>query len=323
MNVMMLAAGEGSRLRPYTLIKPKPAIPFLNIPLAAHALSTLRSIECDHLVVNTHHLPKAIHDLFSSLPHGFKKIDFSSEPVLLGSGGGIKKVESLFRSDDFILMNADEVILPKDSGFLKKAVEFHKKNKNISTLIVMKHPEAGSKFGAVWAEADHKIKAFGKEPVAGAEPWHFIGIQILSPQIFTYLPEAGESNILYDGVKNALNEGHQARIFPIECTWFETGNIQDYWAGTCTCLDILAQGTSPEKQHLIGTFDQFDSFENYSLKSNSSGVSLVHKESLIDPANIEGYVVAGKGAQSEKKLKDIVLCDNAFYQANNQDRIIF
>lgn len=68
MNVMLLAAGEGTRLRPYTEILPKPAIPFLTIPLAAHALSFLRGFTIDKLVVNTFHLPHKIHEL-STLFH--------------------------------------------------------------------------------------------------------------------------------------------------------------------------------------------------------------------------------------------------------------
>lgn len=324
MNVMMLAAGEGSRLRPYTLKRPKPAIPFLNIPLAAHSLSTLSGLKKNKLIVNTYHLPQQVRALFNELPHGFEKLVFSDETVLLGSGGGIKKVQAELENDDFILMNADEVILPQNPDFLKNAIAQHKANGNIATLITMKHPEAGGKFGAIWTDSTDKVRAIGKVPTANTQPWHFIGIQILSPQIFKFLPDVGESNILYDGVLNALQNGHSAQIYPIECTWFETGNIHDYWEGSKASLDILAGTDSHERRHLVHTFEQFDRFNNYEVLKKENGVCLISKGSLLNRDRIEGYVVAGNNSSaSVQNIKDIVITNNASYVATTEERIIF
>ncbi|RYZ68331.1 MAG: mannose-1-phosphate guanyltransferase, partial [Proteobacteria bacterium] len=90
MNVMLLAAGEGTRLRPHTLIRPKPTIPFLNLPLAAYPLSLLEDMRVDRLVVNTFHLPTKVVDLFINLNHGARKLHFSHEiNQIMGSGGGL------------------------------------------------------------------------------------------------------------------------------------------------------------------------------------------------------------------------------------------
>jgi NDP-sugar pyrophosphorylase family protein len=64
MNVMLLAAGEGTRLRPYTLEKPKPCIPFLSVPLAFYSLSLLSEINVHNLVTNVFHLPDQVQNLF-------------------------------------------------------------------------------------------------------------------------------------------------------------------------------------------------------------------------------------------------------------------
>ena len=77
MNLMLLAAGEGTRLRPYTLIKPKPAIPLAGIPLAGHSLSFTDHLDIQNLVVNTFHLPSEIHKLFKNLPTRSKHLYFS------------------------------------------------------------------------------------------------------------------------------------------------------------------------------------------------------------------------------------------------------
>ena len=76
MNVMLLGAGEGTRLRPYTLTLPKPAIPFVTGPLAGHSLSFLGNLAINKLVVNTYHLPGEILHLFHSLRPHAKFLDF-------------------------------------------------------------------------------------------------------------------------------------------------------------------------------------------------------------------------------------------------------
>ena len=58
MNVMMLTAGEGTRLRPHTQFWPKPAISFLNVPLFLYPLQFLDSIRIEKVVLNTFHLPE-------------------------------------------------------------------------------------------------------------------------------------------------------------------------------------------------------------------------------------------------------------------------
>ena len=68
-NGILLSAGLGTRLRPYTYDTPKPAIPFLSIPLAVYPLTLLAEFEIQNLVVNTHHLPEKIENLFHPNAH--------------------------------------------------------------------------------------------------------------------------------------------------------------------------------------------------------------------------------------------------------------
>jgi mannose-1-phosphate guanylyltransferase len=300
MNVMLLAAGEGTRLRPYTLTLPKPAIPFLNVPLAGHALRFLGNTPLSKLVVNTFHLAPQIERLFHKLPHKAEQLFFSHEAgTILGSGGGLAKARAHFQGGgDFILMNADEVILPQDLEILEKAIAHHKKTKALATLLVMEHPEAGGKFGAVWTDTNNKVKTFGKErPATGEKPWHFIGVQILSEKVFDYIPMQGESNILYDALVGAMQRGELVQSYPIKCQWFETGNPTDFLAATKVCADILFNENTAAKSSLEQSFQNYLSSKMQLQKWQSADL-MFSSEAVIDPScTLKGFVCVGEGSR--------------------------
>lgn len=323
MNVMLLAAGEGTRLRPYTLTLPKPAIPFLNVPLAAHVLRFLQNVPLTKLVVNTFHLAPQIERLFHKLPHRAEQLFFSHESgAILGSGGGLGKARSHFKGGgDFILMNADEIILPEDLHVLEKAIAHHKKTKALATILVMEHPEAGGKFGAVWADANNKVKTFGKErPATGEKPWHFIGVQILSEKVFDYIPLQGESNILYDALVGGMLRGELVETYPIKCQWFETGNPTDFLEATRACADILFKGASAEKSSLELSFQNYLSSKMQLQKWKSADL-MFSSEAVIDPScTLKGFVCVGEGSRIAENcvLENVVVGTGVLVPAGTQ-----
>lgn len=251
MNLMVLAAGEGTRFRPHTLVRPKPALPFLNVPLAFYSLGLLEGLPIERTIVNTFHLPDPIVKIFEKAPLPSKELFFSHEKTQIqGSGGGIKWAEKFFdRRKEVIMINGDEVILPQDPRILSKALQAHRKSGALATLLAIHHPEVGSRFGGVWTNDQNQILDIGKSPPPTfAHGYHFIGVFILSPEVFNLLP-TGPSHIFTDVLLPALKKGHRLECFPIEATWFETGNLQDYLAGTEQALHLL-QSTKPEGDYL-------------------------------------------------------------------------
>lgn len=313
MNVMMLAAGEGTRLRPYTNILPKPAIPFLTIPLAAHSLNFIRGHAINKLVVNTFHLPLKIHELFHMLPHGAKELIFSDEVgEILGNGGGLGKAQQHFHGGgDFVMMNSDEVILPVQSNFLEQAFHEHKKNRTLATLLVMEYPGIGTKFGGVWCTKEGRVLGFGKSPIQGSErAWHFIGVQILSEEIFSFIPPHGASNILYDAVAKGIAEGHRVQVLPIQCSWFETGNPADYFEASAECFKHLCSGQdSYQKTFLLDTISRFAPGRVKIQNTGASQRILSPKANISSSASLEGLIIVGNGGviEADCKLKNVVV----------------
>lgn len=294
MNLFLLAAGEGTRLRPHTLKTPKPAIPFLNVPLAYYSLALVRNFKLTNAVVNTFHLPVQVQDLFSPAKLsqvGFETVfQFSFEgEKIRGNGGGIAYAKKLFLDTDILMMNSDEVILPNESNIIEHAYEYHKNENNLATLIAMEHPEAGKKFGALWVDQWQNVHGFGKTPPNGnmkLKPLHFIGVQFLTPGIFEYLPSDGsESNIFYDNLIKAIAAGKKIKAYNISCDWYETGNQVDYLFATKMCLDKLKHNHS----YLNMVLDNYAGEKTELIE----GRILKAKSALVSSSHIQGFAVVG------------------------------
>src|SRR5438876_8326820 len=98
MKAMILAAGYGTRLQPLTFTLPKPMVPLCNRPLIGWAVESLRP-QVDEFVVNLHHLPEPIRQY---LPRAFPdaRFEFSVEPRILGTGGGVRNVRALLEDEE-------------------------------------------------------------------------------------------------------------------------------------------------------------------------------------------------------------------------------
>lgn len=106
-QAFVLGAGLGTRLRPLTEDLPKPLIPIFQKPLITFALDHLIQLGVNSFVINTHHLPERFSETFASGSYRNHKIVFQHEPVLLGTGGGIKNVEGLLQTGPFIVYSGD------------------------------------------------------------------------------------------------------------------------------------------------------------------------------------------------------------------------
>lgn len=316
MTLMLLCAGEGTRLRPHTHVLPKPAIPFLTVPMAAYGLEWAREISPERFVVNTYHLPEKIHRLFNGL-QGVHGVAFSDEqPLLMGSGGGVMKAKPLIKDDDFLVMNGDEIFLPSRDGQLREAWAKHKASKAIATMVVMKYPGVGTVFGGVWTK-DDEVLGFGKTALAGStEAWHYIGAIFLSKRIFNFLPQGKESNLLYDGLASALAAGEKVRIAPVAGWWHETGNEKDYLKASGEAMNMLAAGAGYEPRFLKSVlkahspdaiFDAAAMTLSFSPnKSATKGFAVIGRKAALHDGENENAVL-GDGVHATSILKNQLL----------------
>jgi mannose-1-phosphate guanylyltransferase len=324
MNLQILSAGLGTRLRPITDKIPKPALPVLNVPMLFYSLHYFKEKTFNSAVVNTFHLENKLKDIISKFEPALKFVSDGKE--VLGTGGGIKNVKAHLEGDDFFwVINGDCVFL-SDDDFVTKTEKNHQLKKPMATLVVMDHPDVGTKFGGVWVDNEDRVLDIGKnKPINAVKGYHFTGFRILSDEVFKYLK--AEPSELFDGLRVAMKEGHQVHIYKTTGHFFETGNLKDYIDCTRQLLKFLN-----EKKYLKFLESLF---KKYSPKSrlndlavdlklpphdNLKNLFIDENFKLFEDSNLEGFVVAGKNVvvKERARLKDVVILNDQIISENSE-----
>lgn len=300
---IILCAGLGTRLRPHTDLIAKPALPVMNIPMLSYPLYYFEQAGIQKLVVNTHHRPESIRQVVKAITRDQKySVDLSHEaPEILGSGGALWQARKFLETaPDFFLANGDSVAVFDESDVLARALDRHRQSQALATLLVCHHPQAGHGLSAVWADpVSFAVKGFGTRPpdhAPDAQPFHFIGFQIFSKQIFKFIPE-GASNILYDVLVRAIAEGQPVRCeVHDQIRWFETGNEFDYLqAHEQLFTELVTSHKAHGNYGVLGKIlDRFSPLWNHVCPK--PGVFL-HRESGLTRATFPTFALVGPRCQ--------------------------
>ena len=137
MKAFILAAGFGTRMRPFTDTMPKSLVPVNGIPLLFYTLAFLKKNKITDVVINLHHQGQQIKKVIKNGAAFGMHVKYSHENKILGTGGGIKKALPFF-TDDFIIINGD-IITDFD---LPSMIKGHQKNQCMTTMALYQHKNA-------------------------------------------------------------------------------------------------------------------------------------------------------------------------------------
>ncbi|NJK88206.1 MAG: NTP transferase domain-containing protein [Myxococcales bacterium] len=217
MQVMVLAAGFGTRLGPLTNQRAKPAVPFLGVPLVRTLVESLGS--ADRIVVNLHHRPETVQRSLEGLD-----VRFSAEPEILGTAGGIALAvqRGLLRRDEPLLVVNGKISTDLD---FRSLWERHACSAADATLALVANPTR-EPFREVLVR-DELVVGFGDGNVpAGPKPWAFTGVYVLSPS-FLWRLEPVMSDTVRDHLPEPINRGGvNAWVHPGR--WWELSTPERY-----------------------------------------------------------------------------------------------
>jgi len=185
---MIVAAGLGTRLRPLTELRPKPALPVRGIPLIAYTLALLARHGVTEVVVNVHHLPDILMDAARRHCPLDMELRFSIEADLLDTGGGIRRVADYLRESDPCLIVAGDMLLDAD---LSALVATHRERGDAWTLLLREGDPREKTFGTIGVDADDRLRRIGTRYDLGGE--HRAGLyawaNAVAARAFDSLPE--------------------------------------------------------------------------------------------------------------------------------------
>lgn len=191
MKAMILAAGLGTRLRPLTNDIPKPLLPVGGQALICHHLQRLKKSGITDVFINVHYLGDKIIEALGKGDRFGMKITYSKEPDLLGTGGGIKKIQSALGAGPFLVLNADILV----SLDLKKLVSFHQEKGGFATLVLREDAKVDT-YGVIAVDGQDQVRdILGKvrriaerKEECEIRRLMFTGIHVMETEVLDYIP---------------------------------------------------------------------------------------------------------------------------------------
>ena len=191
MKALILAAGFGTRLAPYTNHLPKALFPLAGPPVLARMIANLKQAGCTAIAVNAHHLADQIQAFLDEHDFGIP-VTLSHEPEILGTGGAVRHLAPYWDGQPFMVVNAD-IVTDID---LAQVYRVHLANPSPVTLVLHDRPP----FNQVWVDDANHIVGFKRfsdgAELMGALQLAFTGIHIMSADVLDWIPASGFCDII-------------------------------------------------------------------------------------------------------------------------------
>ncbi len=225
LRTVVMAGGEGTRLRPLTINCPKPLVPVCNEPIMEHILTLLRRHGVRQVTATVHYLADEIQAYFGDGTDFGVEMAYSLETKPLGTAGAVKKIEGWLGDGTFLIVSGDSLT---DCN-LEKALEFHRSKGSLATL-VLHRVAAPLEFGVVITDQDGRIQRFLEKP-----SWSEVfsdtvntGIYILEPEVLEYIPPDEFVDWSHDVFPALLEKGMPMFGYVMEGYWTDIGSLSQY-----------------------------------------------------------------------------------------------
>ncbi len=225
MKAMILAAGLGTRLKPLTNTVSKPMVPMVGRPCMEHIIFLLKKHGITDIIANIHYLPEQIKYHFQDGRDWGVNMHYSLEEDLLGTAGGLKKVQNFFGQEPVLVISGDALTDINLAEFYK----FHKARGGLATLALKKVSDP-TQYGVVIKNNDHSIKAFQEKPQKEEAISNLAntGIYLFKPEIFNYIPAETFFDYAKDVFPKLLENNITMMGYETKDYWCDVGNLDIY-----------------------------------------------------------------------------------------------
>jgi len=241
MKAVVMAGGEGTRLRPLTSNQPKPMVPIVGKPCMEHIIELLREHGFEDIIVTVAFLPQAIRSYFGVGENLGVAIEYSVEESPLGTAGSVRLASD--KLDETFLIISGDALCDFD---LSKLVAFHRE-RGAAVTIGLKSVPNPLEFGIVVTDDEGRIERFLEKPSWGQVFSDTIntGVYVLEPEVLEHVPTDRPFDFSKELFPLLLEMGRPLYGFPMEGYWQDVGNLEQYRQANFDALDERVRLTIP------------------------------------------------------------------------------
>ncbi|BDF69768.1 mannose-1-phosphate guanylyltransferase [Oscillospiraceae bacterium] len=225
MKAVIMAGGEGTRLRPLSLGQPKPMTPLFDRPVMEHIIALLRRSGITDIAVTLQYLPGVVKDYFGGGGEQGVRLEYFVEREPLGTAGSVKNCMDWLGEEDFLVISGDAVC----DLDLSAALAFHRTRRSAATLVLCRHP-APLEYGLVITDEEGRIERFIEKPSWGQVFSNQVntGIYVLTRAAMDRVPEGKPYDFGKDLFPALLAQGEAMYGHVAEGYWCDMGDCAAY-----------------------------------------------------------------------------------------------
>ncbi|MGH9088077.1 MAG: sugar phosphate nucleotidyltransferase [Acidimicrobiales bacterium] len=310
MKAVIMAGGEGTRLRPLTSNQPKPMLPMANRPMMEHVVGLLRQHGMTDIVVTVAFMANAIRTYFGDGSELGVRMVYATEETPLGTAGSVLNARE--ELDEPFLVISGDVLTDID---LSVVVDFHQRKGALATLALCA-VENPLEFGIVIADEDGNVERFLEKPTWGQVFSDTIntGIFVLEPEIFDFIPEGRSVDFSGEVFPNVLESGRPIAGYVAEGYWEDVGTTEAYLRAHQDILDgkvtVDVEGFEVRPGVWLGKGSTIDP------AATVEGPAIIGDNCTVGPGAVLGeYTTLGSNVRvaDGAEVRRSVVHDNAYF----------
>ncbi len=309
MKGVILAGGQGTRMRPLTYTVAKPMLPLINKPFMEYFILRLKNFGITDIILSTCYLPDAFYEYFGNGKKFGVNIIYVTEDTPLGTCGAVKNVEKYIKNETFCVFNGDIL-----TGLnLKNMISYHRAKKADITisLVPVEDPTA---YGLVPIDKDGRVKEFLEKPSLEELKTNLInaGTYIIEPHILGHVPERENFSFERELFPKVLKLGYKIYGFVSNDYWLDVGTPEKYLAAHIDILDKKVPFTITYKKVYPNIY--IGDGTRYKKENLTVGPIVIGENTILeDNAKILPFSVIGKNCIicQDATISQSIIFDNA------------
>ncbi len=303
MQAVVMAGGEGSRLRPLTINRPKPMVSIVNKPCLGHIFDLLKRHGIEDAFVTLQYLASVIQDSYGDGGAVGMRLRYSVEETPLGTGGSVRQIGDAL--DSTFLVISGDALTDID---LTKVIAFHKERKAAVTLTLVRVPDP-LEYGVVITQPDGRITKFLEKPSWGEVFSDTIntGIYVIEPRVMERFAIGEKFDFSQDLFPQLLADGEPLFGYVAEGYWTDVGSIAEYSRANADLLLGKMKSAPLGVEVRPGVFAGGDVFIDPTAKLTGpiylgAGVRIAGGAEIIGPSVLRDAVTVDQGAYVESSI---------------------